>query len=193
MSGPRITPGSRREVGLATAAFARIAGLVMGSEPPAIFLVLGRQRRLFRGWLHFAGRLMPGGTLPRREAELVILRVAHLHGSAYEWAHHERLGRRAGVTRADLDRLRTGPAAPGWSARERALLTVADELHRDGDVSDAAWAAVREHLDEATTIELLLLCGHYAMLAQTLGALRLAPDAPGRRLSRRAAGTRSSR
>ena len=48
-------------------------------------------------WLGFARRLMPFGKLPRRDTELVILRVAHLRGCDYEWHHHVRLGKRAGV------------------------------------------------------------------------------------------------
>ena len=59
-------------------------------------MTLGRHRPLFRGWLRFAGRLMPGGKLPRRETEMVILRVAHLRQCAYEFEHHARLARRAG-------------------------------------------------------------------------------------------------
>lgn len=174
----RITPGSRRDVGLPMWLFAQLAGRVTGTEPPAIFLTLGRNRRLFRGWLHFAGRLMPGGRLPRRETELVILRVAHLAGNDYEFTHHERLGRRAGLGPAEIAQVRTGPADPAWTDRERLLLSVTDELHQTRDLTDATWTALRGELDEPTTIELLLLVGHYEMLATTLTTLRLSPDRP---------------
>jgi AhpD family alkylhydroperoxidase len=177
----RIAPGTRAEVGLATWALSGAAGLVGGTRPPRLFLTLGRHRRLFRGWLRFAGRLMPGGTLPRRETELVILRVAHLRGCRYEWDHHVRLGRRAGVTATDVARVEAGPGEAGWSDREAAVLTAVDELHHRGDLGDAAWGRIREHLDEVAAIELLLLVGHYEMLATTIAALRLAPDAPRRR------------
>ncbi|MDO9410008.1 carboxymuconolactone decarboxylase family protein [Patulibacter sp.] len=180
--GPRIAPGGRREVGLPVWVFAQVAGVVTGTTPPDLFLTLGRHRRLFRGWLRFAGRLMPGGLLPRRETELVILRVAHLAGSAYEFEHHVRLGRRAGVGPADVERVLAGPDAEGWAPRERVLLATADALHERRDLDDAEWTAVRAHLDEREAIELLLLVGHYEMLATTLTALRMAPDAPrGRR------------
>ncbi|MFG3252710.1 carboxymuconolactone decarboxylase family protein [Streptomyces sp. NPDC048172] len=176
VDGPRIAPGSRREVGVPVWLLSRAAGLVAGTRPPALFLVLGRHRRLFRGWLRFAGRLMPGGTLPRRESELIILRTAHLRACAYEFEHHRRLGRRAGVTRNDLDRVVVGPAAPSWTPRERALLAATDMLHERQDLDDAAWARLREHLDEPAAIEFLLLVGHYQMLATTLTTLRLEPD-----------------
>ncbi|MFI6937666.1 carboxymuconolactone decarboxylase family protein [Streptomyces sp. NPDC050418] len=180
MTAPRIRPGDRREVGLRTWLFSRGAGLVAGTRPPALFLTLGRHRKLFRGWLRFAARLMPRGTLPRRESELVILRVAHLRGCAYEFEHHRRLGRRAGVRSADVDRVVEGPGASGWSARERAVLTAVDRLHEQQDLDDAAWDELRTYLDEAQTIEFLLLVGHYQMLATTITALRLVPDRPRR-------------
>ncbi|MBF6620860.1 MAG: carboxymuconolactone decarboxylase family protein [Patulibacter sp.] len=178
MDAPRIAPGTRRQVGLFTWTFAVIAGRVTGTTPPNLFLTLGHQRKLFRGWLRFAGRLMPGGTLPRRESELVILRVAQLRSCAYEFEHHVRLGRRAGVTAADVDRIRQGPDADGWSPRERILLRAVDRLHRDQDLDDAAWDELRSELDEPTAIELCLLVGHYEMLATVIHTLRIAPDRP---------------
>jgi AhpD family alkylhydroperoxidase len=172
----RISPGGRRDVGWVISGFARVAGRAMGTEPPAIFLTLGRHRRLFWGWLHFAGRLMPGGRLPRRDTELVILRVATLTGCDYERSHHEHLGRRAGLSGADLDRVAVGPTADGWTARERLLLAATDELHRDRDLGDETWERLSEVLDERGRIELLMLVGHYEMLATTLNTLRVQPD-----------------
>lgn len=175
---PRIAPGGLRETGPAIWAFAHVAGLVTGTAPPHVFTTLGRGRGLFWGWLHFAGRLMPGGRLPRRETELVILRVAHLRDSAYEREHHTRLGRRAGLSQAELERIGDGPDAPGWTERERILLRVADSLVRERDVDDQTWAACRRELDARRALELVLLTTHYDMLATTLGTLRVQPDRP---------------
>lgn len=175
---PRISPGGRRELGLPVWAFSRLAGRATGTGPPAIFTTLGRTRGLFWGWLHFAGRLMPGGRLPRRETELVILRVATLRGCDYEFAHHVRLGARAGVTAADVERVRAGSSALGWSAREQLLVRATEELLETKDLSDGTWADLVAAYDERTVIELLLLVGHYDMLATTLMTLRLEPDRP---------------
>jgi alkylhydroperoxidase family enzyme len=175
---PRVAPGGVREAGLLVSGFARLAGRVTGTEPPAVFLTLGRHRRLFWGWLLFAGSLMPGGRLPRRETELVILRVGTLTGNEYELAQHRRLGRRAGLAPAEIDRVADGPDAEDWSPRERLLLRATDELYADQDLSDATWADLRAALDERECIELLMLVGHYTMLATTLTALRVRPDRP---------------
>ncbi len=179
----RVTPGRVRDTGLFVQVFARLAGRAAGTSPPAVFLTLGRNRRLFWGWLLFASALMPRGRLPRRETELVILRVATLSRSAYELNQHRRLGLRAGLTADEIDRVDLGPADPSWGPRDRLLLRVADALHAKGDVSDRLWTELRAQLDEREAIELVMLVGHYTMLATTLNTLRVEPDRP-RRLTR---------
>ncbi|MGH3655539.1 MAG: carboxymuconolactone decarboxylase family protein [Micromonosporaceae bacterium] len=171
----RIPPGNWRDVGVVNWLIAVVSGKVIGAPPPHLFLTLGRHRRLFRGWLRFAGRLMPGGTLSRRETELVILRVALLRDCEYEYAHHVRLGRRAGLSDAEIHRLTEGPGN-GWSDRERAVLSAVDQLCRTRDLDDESWTALRGHLNKTECIELCLLVGHYDMLATVIKALRIEPD-----------------
>jgi AhpD family alkylhydroperoxidase len=173
---PRIAPGSRRDVGLLGWAISEVSGRASGTAAPNLFLTLGRHRPLFRGWLRFAGRLMPAGKLPRRETELVILRVAHRRDCGYEFDHHVHLGKRAGVTDLDVERLQAGPAAAGWTPREAAILSTVDALHERQDLTDVEWDELRAQLGEREVIELLLLVGHYEMLATTIKALRIEPD-----------------
>ena len=175
-SGARVTPGGWRDVGPFVAGFARVAGRVQGTEPPAVFLTLGRHRRLFWGWLHFAGRLMPGGRLARRESELVIIRGASRRGSAYELEQHRRLGRRAGLTREEIAAIEGDQDHSGFSTRERLLLRATDELVADQDLSDALWTDLGVEFDEREAIEIVMLVGHYSMLATALHALRVQPD-----------------
>jgi alkylhydroperoxidase family enzyme len=177
---PRIAPGNRRQLGLTNFTIAKLAGLATRGRPPHIFTTLGRHRGLFRRWLWFAGALMPGGKLPRQDTELVILRVAHNAGSEYEWAHHERLGRRAGLRDDEIARVREGPVADGWSPRQAMLLGAADEMHADGRIGDDLWARLSKELDEVRLIELCMLIGHYEMLAMTLNTLAVEPDFPSR-------------
>jgi AhpD family alkylhydroperoxidase len=175
---PRVTPGGIRDVGLVNWVICQVSGRVAGTGPPNLFLTLARQRGLFRGWLWFGGRLMPGGKLSRRETELVILRVAHLRDCRYEFGHHVRLARRVGVRAADVERLKQGPGADGWKPREQAILAAADELHDQRDLTDETWARLRGHLSEPECVELSMLAGHYEMLATVITALRVRPDEP---------------
>jgi alkylhydroperoxidase family enzyme len=176
MDTPRIPPGTRADIGLVNHAIARVLGAVAGGGPPHVFTTLARHRSLFRRWLGFAGALMPGGTLPRAESELLILRVGHNCGCAYELQQHERIALSTGLTQADVDRVRHGADAPGWSPRAALLLRAADELHATKTLSDELWARLRPELTDRQLIELCLLVGHYEMLAMTLNALGVQPD-----------------
>ena len=177
---PRIAPGSRADIGRVNFAIARALGAAAGSgRPPNLFTTLARHRSLFRKWLRFAGALMPGGVLPREDSELLILRVAHNCDCEYEWRHHERLGEQAGLTGEEVQRVRLGPAAEGWSPRRVTLLRAADELHAERRVSDESWSSLSELLTDAELIELCMLVGHYEMLAMTLNSLAIEPDPAG--------------
>jgi len=175
---PRIEPGTRRHLGLVNTGIARVLGIATGGRPPHIFTTLGRHRGLFRRWLWFAGALMPGGKLARRDSELAILRVAHNTGCEYEWSHHERIGRQAGLSEAEIARVREGASAAGWSEREATLLNAVDELLADRCIGDALWARLSDQLDEVELIEICMLVGHYEMLAMTLNSLAVEPDPP---------------
>lgn len=175
MDQPRIAPGGFKELGLVNYAFCALAGRVIGGRKPNIFTTLGRQRGLFRGWLHFSGKLMPRGKLPRRETELIILRIATRRECEYERHHHLRLGRRAGITAEQAEHL-DDAAWTGWSARERTLFAAADQFVDQRNIDDETWAALSKQLDEPALIEFLLLCGQYDSLATTLLTLRIQPD-----------------
>lgn len=173
---PRIAPGRIRELGPINWVAWQILSRAAGTGDAHLFSTLGRTGGLFRGWLHYSGKLMPGGKLPRHESELVILRVAHLRDCAYETDHHIRLGRRAGITQDILERLRVGPSAPEWSAKHRALLTAVDQLVLTRDLDNSTWSALAEHYDERRLIEIVLLTNQYEGLASTITALRIERD-----------------
>ena len=177
LDAPRIPPAQLREVNPLLRPLLAIAGRVTGGPPPHIFATLARHPKLFVSWLVFAGRLMPRGRLPRAETELVILRVAWNCANRYEWDHHVRIGRRAGLSEADIERVPEGPAAADWSERRRALLAAADEIHGEGRISDATWEELRSELDERQLIELPMLIGHYEMVAATISSLGIQPEA----------------
>lgn len=176
MKTPRIAPGGLKELGLVNWALCRLISRAAGTRDAHLFSTLGRQRGLFRAWLRFAARLMPGGTLSRHETELVILRVAYLRGCSYEIDHHLRIGRRVGVDLELAAQVFTGPAAAGWSDRHRALLAAVDDLVARKDIGDAEWAALSSHYTEPQRIELCVLVGHYELLATTITALRIDRD-----------------
>lgn len=173
---PRIAPGGRKDLGPLNWLIAVVLGRIIGGGPPRVFTTLGRNRRIMIPWLLFARQLMPGGKLPRRETELVILRVAERCDSPYERYQHTAIGRHAGLTEEQLVAVAVDIQAPCFSAREQLILRAVDELHDGRQLSDETWDGLAALLPEAQLIELCLLIGHYEMLAMTLNALRVQPE-----------------
>jgi AhpD family alkylhydroperoxidase len=174
---PRVGPGTRADIGALNALITQVLGAAIGTGPPNLFTTLARHPRLFRRWLRFAGTLMPGGTLPRLDTELIILRVAHRCDCRYEWQHHQRIAAAAGLSEAQVAAVREGPDAAPWSAHERALLRAVDELFADRRVGDDTWEQLRASYTDQQLIELLVLIGHYEMLAGLINSLDIQPDA----------------
>ncbi|TDU32149.1 alkylhydroperoxidase family enzyme [Panacagrimonas perspica] len=172
---PRVAPLTLSHISFPLRVLLRV-GAKWGSKRtgstvvPDVFLLLLRHPHLFWAWLRFASRLMPFGTLDRRDAELVILRVAWNCRCRYEWGQHVAIGLRAGVSVDDIGRLPQGPDASGWSARQRALLAATDDLHRQRQIADATWALLCEHFATRQRLEITMLVGHYEMLAGVLNS-----------------------
>ncbi|MDQ8046722.1 MAG: carboxymuconolactone decarboxylase family protein [Solirubrobacteraceae bacterium] len=176
---PRIAPGGRDDIGRFTWTLLKIGSRRVGGPVPHVMTTLARSRRLFLPWLWFASRLMPNGTLPAREAELVILRVATLCGSDYERHHHSHLGRQAGLSEAvvawtdEADASTIDPPADGTVEPLRATLLVraCDELVETHTLTDATWDGLGAFYRDDQLIELCMLVGQYTMLAGTLNAV----------------------
>jgi 4-carboxymuconolactone decarboxylase len=142
------------------------------SQMPDIFSVLNINSRLFWGWLYFASRLMPFGRLPAATREKIILRTAWNTRSRYEWGQHVEIGLRCGVTDAEIVTITLGPSAFADPV-ERATMQACDELLRDKVIADPTWQTLSEHYDDKLLLEIVMLIGHYEMVAGFLNTAGL--------------------
>ena len=60
-----------------------------------------------------------------------------------------------------------------WSAAERALVMAVDALHERATLSDAEFAALSVHYDDAKIFEIILLCGFYRTVSYLANGLAL--------------------
>ncbi|GAA3512196.1 carboxymuconolactone decarboxylase family protein [Dietzia aurantiaca] len=177
-TSPRIRPGGFRELGPIGWAVNRLGARVTGKRDVHLFATLGHARRLFPAWLAYSGMMMPFGVLDRRTTELVILRIAHLRGSVYERAHHERIGAGVGLDDDEIARTTEDPSTAPWADSLRAVLIAVDELVRTKDIADDTWARLSSHLNSSELVALVQLVAQYDGLATSLQALRIQPDEP---------------
>jgi len=171
MSDPRIAPIDPTEAPDDLVEF-----LTSPNGSMNIFTTMANHPGLLRRYLPFGGKLLNGGSIDDRQRELLILRTGWNAGSDYEWGQHVRIGRAAGLTDTEIERVAAGPGADGWSSTDATLLTACDELCTDHVLSDPTWAALAELLDTRQLVELTLLVGHYVMIAGMLNSLRVQRD-----------------
>ena len=116
-------------------------------------------------------------TLPARDREILILRVAWLAQNAYLWADHAPAASAAGLTSADVRRIAVGPDAGEWDARDAALLRFADELFRNSSVTDATWDAVSARYSLLNLADAVMTVAEFTTLSLLFNSLGVQPDA----------------
>ncbi len=179
LSQPRVQPlDPETAEGLAKEQLERAAerGPVLN-----ITRTLANYPELSRAWGRFARHVLSESSLPPRERELVILRMGWNCCSGYEFGQHRRIGQEAGLTLDEVERVKQGPDAEGWSEHERALLRATDELHADAFISDDTWSALAASYDTQQLMDVVFAAGQYNLVSMALNTLgvQLEPGTPG--------------
>jgi alkylhydroperoxidase family enzyme len=130
--------------------------------------VLARYPALARAYNIFSGQVMYGSTLSARHRELLVLRVAAVRNTEYQWRQHVASAGDNDVDPDEVARVAVGPDAPGWSDVERALLRAVDELLGDALIAEGTWSVLAGALEEHQLMDLVFTVGAYDVLAMAL-------------------------
>ncbi len=113
--------------------------------------------------------------LDARLRELAILQVGYLARSPYEYSHHVKLGREAGVTDDDIRAM--GEETAGRPSKldplSKAVLRAAREMTSDLAMSDQTFATLEQALGREQVIDLTLAIAFYNAVVRLLGTLQI--------------------
>ncbi len=176
LTAPRIAPLKDEE--LTDDQREALAPMTAGGRPVLnIFRTLARAPKAlarFNEWGSYV--LSRRNSLPAREREIVILRVGYLCKSGYEFTQHTRIGLQSGLSEAEIANLKKGADA-GWSPADAALIRAADDLVGNFFVSDATWAALKQHFDEKQCMDVVFTAGQYTQVSMFLNSFGVQLDA----------------
>jgi 4-carboxymuconolactone decarboxylase len=178
-SAPRVAPlpvESMRPEWLATLDRIPGDGLKGPGFPRHVLGVLMRSPETFGPFLEYWVSCKERMSLPVREQEIVILRMACLYGSDYVWRHHVPVGREFGLDDATFAAIRAGDAGALESARDRALVILVDELVETRTVGRAAWDAHAAVLGDRGMVDLVALVAQYTLFALVNNAFQNAVE-----------------
>ena len=152
-----------------------------GPDTLNIFRTLANHPDLLKRWTVFANHILMKSTLDSRTRELVILRVAWLCRSGYEWGQHVAIAQNIGMSIEDIQRVQEGSNAPGWDSRDRLVLEAVDELHEDAHVGDQTWNSLSAMFSVQEMMDLVFTAGQYTLLAMALNSfgVQLETGSPG--------------
>jgi alkylhydroperoxidase family enzyme len=147
----------------------------MGGRPLNLYRVLANAPAMLKAWIDFAYSIRHDCKTPRRLRELMILRTAQLHRSAYEWHQHSIMAREAAVPERQIAELSHWRTSDAFEPCEKAALAFTEAMVA-GDVNDAVHAAIAQHFSPAECVELATTAGFYCMVPRVLSALAVTAD-----------------
>ena len=116
-----------------------------------------------------------GSKVDPRLRELAILQVGYLARSPYEYSHHVKLGREAGVTDDDIRAIaeETAGRPTKLDTLSKTVLRAAREMTNDLAMSDESFAALEKALGREQVIDLTLAIAFYNAVVRLLGTLQI--------------------
>ncbi len=166
----------------AIAAFPHVKNFVLGNWPDGIsrglngVAVMLNNPTLAKAFLTFNNHVAATNSLSKRICEMLILRIGWLRKSEYEFAQHIILGKRAGLTDEEVDRIPDGPDAPGWDPVDADLLRAVDELNAEAFIKDDTWARLSAHFSTQQLLDLVYSVGCYEMMAMVFNTFKVPFD-----------------
>lgn len=133
------------------------------------------EQRLATALPNLANALRASGLDPKLR-EGVILRVAALTGSAYERMQHLEQAGKVGWSASDIAAIEHSKLS-GLPDAFRAVLAFVDECVASPQVSDATFAEAKAVLSDRDIATVILLVGHYMMVARFVATLEIDLDA----------------
>src|SRR5882672_235428 len=137
MTTPRVAPLQSPFPPDIQAVFDRI--MPPGVLPLTLFTTLARVPRIYDRFR--AGSLLDRGPVSLRHREIVIDRTCARCGCAYEWGVHVAFfAQRVALTPEQVRATVHGDGTDAsWSAEERLLIRLVDDLHDTSSITDDLW------------------------------------------------------
>jgi len=166
---PRIEPVTEDEYARLRRELFGTAELTRHGRPANVGRTWARHPELVRAQRPLQRHFGPESTLSTRDTELVILRIAWLCQSAYEFGQHVITARTAGLTTAEIAAVKTGPTAATWGPVEAALLQAVDEMYSPShQIADSTWRTLAAAYSVPQLIDIVALTGRYWGIAVAL-------------------------
>jgi len=143
--------------------------------------VLLRSPKMSEQFKEFGAAATGKSSLSPKLNELAILITARVWTAQYTWGNHHRAATKAGLRADIIDAIATGKRPSSMQPDEQAVYDLCTELLDARQVSDATFAAAKQHLGERGIVDLISLIGTYQIVSMMLNVDRYPLPEPAKR------------
>jgi alkylhydroperoxidase family enzyme len=142
-----------------------------------VFKVMAHAETTMVPHLQLGAAILSAQQLSHKSRELLILLMAHLEGSAYEWNQHRPIAEGVGVAAMQIDAIEHGDITAGaFNDAERSLLAFGKQVIEQVRVDDPVFADAKRYYSEREIVEAILVIGYYMTMARLTEATQTPVD-----------------
>lgn len=149
----------------------------MKGRPINVHALMAHNPALLKAWWDFRNYSVTGGGLGKRLGEIVILRVGVHMKAWYEWASHVERALDCGMAMDEIERVKQGGDADGWSAQEACLLRAVDSLIERHAIAPEILAELNGYFSASQVMDIIAIHGMYVILGCMINTWGLDVDA----------------
>jgi 4-carboxymuconolactone decarboxylase len=174
--GERMPPISENEWTVDQRAAVEVFSAGRGYAPLGPFWVMLRSPEVMLAAKAMGDYLRYKNRLPKDISEMVILQTARGWSQSFEFVHHAKYAREAGLADVVIAAIADGRRPEGLTGAHAAAYEFTAELQTNKRVSDVTYSMAVAAFGEPGVIDLIGVQGYYTMLAMMMNVARTPVD-----------------
>jgi len=140
-------------------------GIFRGADTNPVLLTFAHHPKLADLFSQFNIHLLSTNTLPVKQRQIAIMRVAWICKATYMWSSHLNTSVRCGLQPDMFGPIQAGADDPYFSEFERVVIRATEELVNDRKISDGNWQALMKEWNNQQMLDFLFTVGAYVTVA----------------------------
>ena len=164
---PRMPPVSQEEMTDDMRTFLQkwSGGIFRRADSNPVLLTLAHHPKLADLFSQFNIHLLSTNTLPVKQRQIAIMRLAWICKATYMWSSHLSTSVRAGLQPDMFAPVQVGADDPYFTDFERVVIRATEELVHERKISDANWAALTQEWNNQQMLDFMFTVGAYVTIA----------------------------
>jgi alkylhydroperoxidase family enzyme len=140
-------------------------GIFNNADKNPVLLTFAHHPKLAGLFSQLNVHLLSTNTLPVKQRQIAIMRVAWVCKAVYMWSSHLNTSVACGLDPVMFEPIKVGAADPYFTDFERTVIRATEDLIEDRKISDANWQALMQEWDNQQMLDFLFTVGAYTTVA----------------------------